>query len=273
MARPRKSPRRGLPRVPVLPGLPVRVLIPNMVTVASLCAGLTSANFSLQGKWEQAVTALLIAMVCDGLDGRIARLIGGTSQFGVEMDSLADMVSFGVAPAILMYHWVMHLAKPFGWGICLTYAVCVALRLARFNVHTADDKQTALDKMFFTGVPSPAGALLVALPVMVSFEVPLNVFHMPALIGAYVLAVAFLMISRLRTFSFKRRIRLHHYAVAALLISVPVLASVVISRPWEALIFITTLYLCTLPVGMVTYEVLKRRATLRRTTRATAKAE
>ena len=145
-----------------------RVILPNMLTLIGVCIGLTSIRFAMDGKYEFAIIAIIFAAVIDGLDGRIARLIKGTSKVGKELDSLTDMISFGVAPAFIMFFWKLNTLEKFGWLLCLVYVICVALRLARFNVNS--NQETSWRDNFFEGVPSPAGGILVLTPLIISLS-------------------------------------------------------------------------------------------------------
>jgi len=179
-------------------------LIPNAITVGALCAGLSGIRFAIDGRFEMAVAAIMVAAVLDGLDGRMARLLNGTSKFGAELDSLSDFLSFGVAPAVIVYLWVLSAWGGLGWIVALAYAVCCALRLARFNTMLSEPNQPSWAGHFFTGVPAPAGAGLALMPLMAHFEFGAGLTDRPWL-GALVLAlVAFLMVSRLPTFSGKK---------------------------------------------------------------------
>src|SRR6266851_127581 len=149
--------------------IPVRTLVPNLITLLALCAGLTAVRLAIEGKLEFALAAIVLAAVLDGIDGRIARLIKGTSRFGAELDSLADFVNFGVAPALILYFWGLHELKSAGWIAALTFAICAALRLARFNVMIEDPNRPAWASNFFTGIPAPAGAITVLLPIYLNF--------------------------------------------------------------------------------------------------------
>jgi CDP-diacylglycerol--serine O-phosphatidyltransferase len=167
-------------------------LIPNMLTVLALCAGLTSIRFGLQERWELAVAAIVIAGILDGLDGRIARMLDGASKFGAELDSLSDFISFGVAPALLLYYWTMYAAGGFGWAVSLLFAVCCALRLARFNTKLDNADLPAWTSRFFSGVPAPAAAGLSLLPMVASFQFGAGFFDLPVVAGFVLLSVALL---------------------------------------------------------------------------------
>ena len=180
-----------------------RMLLPNMLTLIGVCIGLTSIRFALDEKFEFAVIAIIFAALIDGLDGRIARLIKGTSKVGKELDSLTDVISFGVAPAFIMYFWSLNQIGRIGWLICLIYVMCVALRLARFNVSSEADPSWRDN--FFEGIPSPAGGVLVLMPLVYSFSefqiIKLNYdFFVPILF----IVVSILLISKIPTYSFKK---------------------------------------------------------------------
>jgi CDP-diacylglycerol--serine O-phosphatidyltransferase len=193
-----------LPRNRRLRPLPVRTIVPNILTVLALCAGLTSIRLALQDRWELAVVAIIVAGIFDGLDGRLARLLKATSKFGAELDSLSDIVAFGVAPGVVLYTWSLHEAGGLGWIVVLVFGVSCALRLARFNIAIEDPDRPAFMANFFTGVPAPGGAGLALLPMMISFQGFESVFRLPAVCGPFLVGVALLMISRLPTYSFKR---------------------------------------------------------------------
>src|ERR1700692_1639003 len=180
--------------------IPVRMLVPNLITLLALCAGLTAIRLAAEDKLEWAVAAIVFAAVLDGVDGRIARLLKGTSRFGAELDSLADFVNFGVAPALILYFWGLHELKSAGWIVAMVFAICAGLRLARFNVMIDDPNKPAWAGNFFTGVPAPAGAITALLPIYVqSLGLPHSDFVAP-LTFIYTLGIAFLMVSRVPGF-------------------------------------------------------------------------
>src|SRR5438552_636012 len=184
--------------------IPVRTLVPNLITLLALCAGLTAVRLAIEGKLEFALAAIVLAAVLDGIDGRIARMIKGTSRFGAELDSLADFVNFGVAPALILYFWDLHELKSAGWIAAMVFAICTGLRLARFNVMIDDPDKPAWAANFFVGIPAPAGAISVLLPIYVYFlGMPRFAFISPITL-VYTLAIAFLMVSRLPVLSGKR---------------------------------------------------------------------
>lgn len=225
--------------------LPVNSLVPNMLTVVSLCAGLTSIRFSLVGEWEAAVLAIVVAGVMDGLDGRLARLLKGVTRFGAELDSLADFLSFGVAPVILLYEWTLADLGGIGWIVVLCYPVCCALRLARFNTERDPDR-TSGRSAFFVGLPAPAAAAFAILPLAASFEWGWEVFRWPLVVAPFVLAISVLMVSRLPTVSFKR-IRIRREFVLPLLVVLGAVIAALTSYPWVTLVVATLLYAASIP--------------------------
>ncbi|MCF4164183.1 phosphatidylcholine/phosphatidylserine synthase [Zavarzinia compransoris] len=240
--------RPGRLRRPAINRLPVRSLLPNILTTLALCAGLTSIRFALDAKFELAVAAIMIAGLLDGIDGRVARLLKGTSRFGAELDSLSDFLSFGVAPVVVLYLWTLQDIAGLGWIAVLSHAVCCALRLARFNVAIDDPDAPVFASSFFVGVPSPAGAALVLLPIVAYFGTDLDFFRSPWLVAAIAVTVAFLMVSRVPTFSFKK-IRVHRDWVLPTLVFVGLGTALALSYPWEVLAFVILAYACTIPFG------------------------
>jgi len=234
-------------------------LIPNILTVLALCAGLTSIRFAFQERWEMAVFAIVIAGVLDGLDGRIARLLDGSSKFGAELDSLSDFLAFGVAPALLLYYWTMKSVVGLGWALALLFAVCCALRLARFNTKVDNADLPAWTGRFFTGVPAPAGAGLALLPVFATFEFGSGFFDHPIVTGGAMVAVSLLMVSRVPTFSFKR-IKVPHDYVLPTLLGVGLFAAFLVGLPWLTLMAVGVLYLASLPLSYVAHRRLSRQA-------------
>jgi len=177
-------------------------LLPNIITVGALCAGLTGVRFAIAEKWEFAMIAILVAAVLDALDGTIARLLKAASDFGAELDSLSDVVAFGVAPALIIYFWSLSDIGGFGWAAALFFAVCCALRLARFN--STMETRPSYAYNFFTGVPAPGGALLALLPLLVSQDFGDGFFRHPAVTGPWIVAMALLMVSQVPTYSLKQ---------------------------------------------------------------------
>lgn len=251
MFRPKRSPR--------IKGLPLNRMIPNILTLLALCAGITSIRFGIQERWEAAVIAIIVAGILDGLDGRIARLLRGTSKFGAELDSLSDFVSFGVAPALLLYFWTMQGAGGPGWALVLLFSVCCALRLARFNTMIGQPDLPSWAYNFFTGVPAPAAAGMVLVPMMISFEAGPDFFGQPAVVAVFLLGVSFLMISAVPTFSFKG-VKVPNRFVLPLMLAVILLAAFLVTEPWITLSTITVLYIISIPLSMRAFRRLKARA-------------
>lgn len=232
--------------------LPVRTVIPNALTVLALCAGLTAIRFALEARFEASVAAIIVASVFDALDGRVARFLKGTTRFGAELDSLTDFVNFGVAPVIVLYLWSLNEIGGIGWIAVLGYAVCCALRLARFNVALEDPDKPAWSANFFVGVPAPAGALLVMLPLYLDFIGVSFLKALPLLVAIHCFFVAFLMISRIPTFSGKRMgLRIERDMVVPILLLVGFTAAVVLSYPWIAFTALALGYLAFIPVSVL----------------------
>jgi CDP-diacylglycerol--serine O-phosphatidyltransferase len=249
--------RRHLPRR--LRGQSLNRLVPNIVTLLALCAGLTAVRFALEHRFSTAVIAIAIAAVLDGLDGRIARLMGATSRFGAELDSLCDFVCFGTVPALLLYLWGMNQLDRLGWLIVLIYAICAALRLARFNT-ALDVEQPPWAHYFFTGVPAPAGAGLVLLPVVASFVLPEGTRLLnPVLVGCWIVFVGALMISRIPTFALKR-IRVPNRYVLPILMLGGVIAAGLAADPWMTFLAIALVYLLSIPFSVRLQRRLRRAA-------------
>ena len=232
--------------------IPVRMLVPNVITLLAICAGLTSIRLSIEGRMSLAVYAIVFAAALDGIDGRIARMIKGQSKFGAELDSLADFVNFGVAPGLMLYFWQLHELGNAGWIAAMVFAISGGLRLARFNATMDDPNKPAFAANFFTGVPAPAGAITVLLPIYVAF---LDLGRLPAAVtAAYTLLIAFLMVSRLPVFSGKtKRMRVPPELVLPAFVAVVVFIAILIAYPWHVLSIGTVLYLLALPLGYKSY--------------------
>jgi CDP-diacylglycerol--serine O-phosphatidyltransferase len=232
--------------------IPVRMLVPNVITLLAICAGLTAIRLSTEGRMDVAVAAIVFAAVLDGIDGRIARLIKGQSKFGAELDSLADFVNFGVAPGLILYFWQLHELHNGGWIAAMVFAISGGLRLARFNASMDDPNKPAFAANYFTGVPAPAGAITVLLPIYFAF---LGVGQPPAALTAfYTLLVAFLMVSRLPVFSGKTlRMRVQPELVLPVFVAVVFFIALLISYPWYILSAGSVLYLVSLPLGWKSY--------------------
>jgi CDP-diacylglycerol--serine O-phosphatidyltransferase len=243
--------------------IPVRTLLPNVITLLALCAGLTAIRLAGEQKFELALAAVVFAALLDGIDGRIARLLKGTSRFGAELDSLADFVNFGVAPALILYQWGLNEFKSVGWIVALVFALCAALRLARFNVMTEDPTRPAWTGNFFVGIPAPAGAITVLLPLYVQFLFPSLSHYLLVMPFAflYTLAIALLMISRLPVFSGKRvGKRVPPEMVLPIFIVVVAFFALLVSYPWETLTIGTLAYLLCLPLGLISYREHERKS-------------
>jgi CDP-diacylglycerol--serine O-phosphatidyltransferase len=251
------SPRRRTPR---LNGLPFNKIVPNVMTLLALCAGLTAIRYGLRAEFEKAIIAIVLAAILDGLDGRVARMLKGTSQFGAELDSLSDFVCFGVTPAILLYLWSMNAAGGIGWALVLLYVVCCGLRLARFNTQLMGEKDLpSWAYNYFTGVPAPAAAGLVLLPMVLSFEIAPAFFAKPPVVAVFLVGVAALMVSRVPTFSFKK-VKIPHQVVLPLLLGIGVLAAFLVTNPWLTFGALGLLYIASIPFGLRSFHKLEREA-------------
>ncbi len=240
--------------------IPLRVILPNLVTLLALCMGLTAIRYAIEEDFVKAVTAIMAAAVLDGLDGRLARALKGTSRFGAELDSLADFVDFAVAPGLLLYLWSLHEIKGLGWFAVLAFAIAGALRLARFNVMIDDPGKPAWHAEFFVGMPAPAGAVTVLLPLYLHFsalELPASKALTPFYI-AYVLAIAFLMASRIPHFSGKRIGRIPRDLVIPVLFGVGVTALLLATYPMEVLSVVSVAFLAAIPVSVKRYNALTK---------------
>ena len=241
--------------------IPVRTLAPNLVTLLALCAGLTAIRLAFENRYGLALAAIVFAAILDGIDGRLARLLKGTSRFGAELDSLSDFVNFGVAPALILYFWGLHDLKSGGWIAAMVFAICAGLRLARFNVMIDNPERPAWASNFFVGVPAPAGAIIVLLPIYAVFlGVPRSPF-LTWLTLAYTLAVACLMVSRLPVFSGKRiGQRVPPEMVGPLVVVMVLAVALLIAYPWVLLTAGTLAYLVSLPFGWLSYRGYERRS-------------
>lgn len=259
-----EAPRgRGIGR-----GLTLRAVIPNAITAAALCSGLTGIRFAIVGDWERSVFAIILAGVLDGIDGRIARLLKAQSRFGAELDSLADSLSFGMAPALVLFLWALQDLPRLGWFAALAFAICCALRLARFNSQLDVEEQPHKSAGFLTGVPAPVGAGLAFLPLYAWLASGEEWFRSPALVAVWTAGIAVLMISNLATLSWKSirpraAIRLPAIAIAGLFFAA------LLTEPWWTLVLLCLVYLLLMPLGIARYaRVRRRRATSRETKEA-----
>lgn len=239
--------------------VPLRVLLPNLVTLLALCAGLTGIRMAIEGRLELALGAIVLAAVLDGLDGRLARLLQGTSRFGAELDSLSDFVCFGVAPGLVLYMWGLETLGSVGWIAALAFAICAALRLARFNVMLEDPNKPAFAGDFFTGIPAPAGAICVLLPVYLELIGLPRLVASPAVAAFYCLVMALLMVSKLPAYSGKRLgARIPRDKVLPLFVCVVLFVAVLVTWPWAVLSVICVAYLAALPFSVMRYNKLAR---------------
>lgn len=253
-----RRPRRPHPR---LKGLPFNTILPNAITVLALCAGLTGIRFAMADRWQPAVLAIVIAAVLDAMDGRVARMLNGQSKFGAELDSLSDVISFGVAPALLLYMWTLNGAGTLGWVAALAFAVCCALRLARFNSRLGAPDLPPWAFNYFTGVPAPAGAALVLLPMILGFEAGSDWAGHPLLVVPWTLLIAGLMVSTIPTFSFKG-LRVPQQYVVPVLVGVGLLAAALASQPWWTLVAIGLAYMASFPFSIRQFQRLQAAAAL-----------
>ena len=233
-----------------------RVILPNTLTLIGVCIGLTSINFALNQNFKLAIVAIVSAAIIDGLDGRIARLIKGTSKVGKELDSLTDVISFGVAPAFIMYFWKLNTLGRFGWLVCLIYVICVALRLARFNVNSS--QEPSWRDNFFEGVPSPAGGILVLTPLifsMTNFEIiPINY---DIVVPIFFIATSFLLISKFPSYSFKK-IVIQRKTTIFLLFGIVLFFGLLLVYPFNVIAISAIVYLLILPFSFFHYQKLKK---------------
>ncbi|MGK9050054.1 CDP-diacylglycerol--serine O-phosphatidyltransferase [Neorhizobium petrolearium] len=233
-------------RGPRLREIPLRLMVPNLITVLAICAGLTGIRLAFEGRYELAVAMVLLAAFLDGIDGRVARLLKATSKFGVQMDSLADIINFGVAPALVSYAFLLDNARSPGWIAALLYAIAAGLRLARFNVMAERDVKAPWQSEFFVGVPAPMGAMLVLLPVYLGFlgvePTPLFVYGSVA----YTVLIGYLLVSRLPVWSGKSR-RIRRDLMLPILLGVVLYVALLMSYTWQVLSITVVAYLCVLP--------------------------
>ena len=233
-----------------------RVILPNMLTLIGVCIGLTSIRFALDEKFELAIIAIIFAALIDGLDGRIARLIKGTSKVGKELDSLTDMISFGVAPAFIMYFWKLNSLGRFGWLVCLIYVICVALRLARFNINSSEEP--SWKDNFFEGVPSPAGGILVLTPLILSLS-GLDIFNINynILVPTFFILTSLLLISKVPTYSFKK-IVIRRNTTIFLLFGIVLFFGMLLIYTFEVLAMSSLIYLLLIPIGYLHFQKIKK---------------
>ena len=234
-----------------------RVILPNMLTLIGVCIGLTSIRFALDGRFELAIIAIIFAALIDGLDGRIARLIKGTSKVGKELDSLTDMISFGVAPAFIMYFWNLNSLGRFGWLLCLVYVICVALRLARFNVNS--NQESSWKDNFFEGVPSPAGGILVLTPLIISLS-GFDYFQLnfEVIVPAFFIVTSLLLISKFPSYSFKK-IVIPRRTTIFLLFGVVLFFGLLLIYTFNVIAISSVVYLLLLPISYFHFQKIKKK--------------
>ena len=234
-----------------------RMILPNMLTLIGVCIGLSSIRFALDGRFDYAIIAIIFAALIDGLDGRIARLIKGTSRVGKELDSLTDMISFGVAPAFIMYFWKLNSLERFGWLLCLIYVICVALRLARFNINS--NQESSWRDNFFEGVPSPAGGILVLTPLIISLS-GFDYFQInyEIVVPIFFMITSFLLISKFPTYSFKK-IVIPRKTTIFLLFGIVLFFGLLLIYTFNVIAISTIVYLVLLPISFFHFQNIKKR--------------
>lgn len=236
-------------RGPRLREIPIRLVVPNLITILAICAGLTGIRLAFEGRYELAVAMVLVAAFLDGIDGRVARLMKATSKFGAQMDSLADIVNFGVAPALVVYVYALDAARSLGWIAALIYTIAAGLRLARFNVMSERENRAPWQSEYFVGVPAPAGAMLVLLPVYLGFLGLTTDRTFAFLSSGYTVLIAFLLISRLPVWSGKSESRMRRDLVLPAMLGVVIYVALLMSFTWEVMVFTVCAYLISLPFG------------------------
>ena len=233
-----------------------RMILPNMLTLIGVCIGLSSIKFALDEKFELAIVAIVFAALIDGLDGRIARLIKATSKVGKELDSLTDVISFGVAPSFVMYFWSLNNLGKFGWLLCLIYVVCVTLRLARFNVNS--NEEPSWKDNFFEGVPSPAGGILVLMPLIFSLsEFDFLIISYNILVPVFFISVSFLLISKLPTYSLKKII-IPRSMTVFLLFGIVLFFGLLLIYPFKVVFLSGFIYLSLIPISFLHYRKINK---------------
>lgn len=239
-------------------GIPLRAVVPNAVTALALCSGLSGIRFAIAEKWDVAIAMIMLAAVLDGMDGRIARMLNGSSRFGAELDSLSDVIAFGVSPAVILHLWSLQYWPRLGWVFALAYAVCMALRLARFNAQIDVEDQPHKSAGFLTGVPAPAGAALLLLPILLwlASDRQWTWLQDYRIVAPWAAAIAFLVISSLATYSWtsfrlRRRVRLEA------IVFIAIVGAALLTAPWETLSVLALLYLAAIPFSIFSYARVK----------------
>lgn len=240
--------------------VPFRKIAPNMVTMMALCSGVTSIRYAVQEDWVKAVICIFLAALFDGLDGRVARLLKASSKFGAELDSLSDFVSFGVAPAILIYQWSLFDFPRFGWLFCLIFAMGMAMRLARFNTMLEEDDVPEYWSHYFVGVPAPAAAAIALMPILITFDFPATEVVLRSNLFCSILmpSVAFLMVSRIPTISLKK-MKVHTSMFLPLMLLVVLFINFMLTQPWLTLGVLTGLYVLSIPLGVIKFFIDKKK--------------
>jgi CDP-diacylglycerol--serine O-phosphatidyltransferase len=253
------QPDKDEPRKRRFKPIPFRLLAPNLITLLGLALGLTGMRLAVEGRLELGVICVLVAAALDGVDGRLARFLKGTSRFGAQLDSLADFVNFGVVPAVILYHFVLKELKSFGWIICIIFAIAMCLRLARFNVMIDDPNRPEWQKNFFTGMPAPAGAVTAMLPLYLHFlGIPVSPYGAVP-VAAYLLACAFLTISTVPMYAGKTLgARVPRNWVAPIFVLVILAAGLVVAYPFEALSVIVIGYFAAVPLSVRRFRALEK---------------
>ncbi len=246
--------KHNLKNLQNLKEIPFRKMLPNMVTTMALCSGITSIRYAIMGEWTKAVICIFLSALFDGLDGRVARMLKASSKFGAELDSLSDFVSFGVAPALLIYLWQLKDFPRFGWIFCLLFAVCMAMRLARFNTMLEDEKHPAYWDNWFVGVPAPADAAIALMPLLISFDFPEfeSFLRTNLFCSLLMIVVGTLMVSRIPTISTKK-MKIHTSMMIPMLLLVAIIAHFLMTQPWITLGIMIILYIITIPVGVIIF--------------------
>ncbi len=238
--------------------IPIRSFVPNAVTAMALCVGFSGVWYALSQNWVGAAACIVVAGILDGLDGRIARMLNGQSRFGAELDSLSDVICFGVTPAVLVFSWSLQNMERFGWTICLFFTLCMALRLARFNAQIDSDPQPHKIAGYLTGVPAPSAAGMALMPIAIWIETGAEWIREPYLIGPWMLIICVLVISNVATFSWKSlRIR-HSWRFIAIALCGPFVGALIVA-PWPTLALTAAIYFMLIPFSMWRYHRIKKR--------------
>lgn len=248
-------------RSPKMGVINLAAMIPNITTALALCMGLSSVRYALLGRWDLAVTAVFVAAILDALDGRLARMLNSTSRFGAELDSLSDFVSFGVAPAIVIYMKSLNQWQGIGWTACLFYSVCLGLRLARFNTLSIEgEENTNWPEQFFMGVPAPACALLAFTPLILAVDGGVGLFwDSPLLNIIWLVIVGSLATSRVPTFSIKK-VHVQPKHIIPIMISVTLMGGAMFAEPWLTLAGISICYFLTIPLALRRFKKMQKQA-------------